>query len=136
DGRPRMAQSRRSRFLDWLWFFIFAAASSLWCVGAAGRLGATFDEPVYISRGLDCWRSGSHQGLIRLGTMPLPIDLQTLPLYLVERWYGICLDGSSDLQALLTLARGMTLLFWWLLLIYARLCGRQLAGAWGGRLAV
>src|SRR5439155_8255877 len=45
-------------------------------------------------------------------------------------------DASSDLQVLLPLARGMTLLFWWLLLVYARLCGRQLAGAWGGRMAV
>ena len=37
-------------------------ASSIWCVTAAARLGPTFDEPLYITRGLERWRTGSHAG--------------------------------------------------------------------------
>ena len=72
-------------WLDWLWI----AAASLWCVTAADRLGATFDEPLYRAHGLEGWRSGGHAGLLRLGTMPLPADLQTLPIYAYERWQGV-----------------------------------------------
>src|SRR5262249_32276034 len=68
-------------------FPICAILSSIWCVTASTKLGATFDEPVYIARGLEGWRTSSHAGLMRLGTMPLPIDVQTLPLHLYERWH-------------------------------------------------
>jgi hypothetical protein len=121
---------------DWLWFLAFAVASSAWCLTAAAEIGATFDEPVYVERGLQGWRSGSRSGLIRLGTMPLPPDLDTLPLYLWERWHGVTFDPVRDLPELLPWARACTLVFWWLLLVYARLAGRSLAGPWGGRLAV
>jgi hypothetical protein len=132
-----MTESRTdSRLFDWLWFFTWAVGSSIWCWTAARNLGATFDEPVYVARGLECWRTGSHHGLMQLGTMPLPVDLDTLPLYVWERWHGIQLDPEADLPRLLPWARAGTLVFWWLLLVYARLSGRQLAGPWGGRLAV
>jgi hypothetical protein len=68
--------------------------------------------------------------------MPLPVDVDTLPLYLWERWHGIRLNPDEGLERLLPWARLGTLAFWWLLLAYARLAGRQLAGVWGGRLAV
>jgi hypothetical protein len=68
--------------------------------------------------------------------MPLPADLDTLPLYLWERWHGVTFDPVRDLDSLLPSARACTLVFWWLLLFYARLAGRSLAGPWGGRLAV
>jgi hypothetical protein len=122
--------------VDWLWFLAWGIASSLWCWTAAQELGATFDEPIYVRRGLDGWRTGSHQGLLQLGTMPLPVDVGTLPLYLWERWHGIRLDPVGDLEQILPWARAGTLVFWWLLLFYVRLAGRQLAGPWGGRLAV
>jgi hypothetical protein len=121
---------------DWGWFLALAVGSSVWCVTAAARLGATFDEPVYVERGLQGWREGSHRGLLRMGTMPLPTDLDTLPLYLWERWHGVTFDPVHDLPQLLPWARACTLVFWWLLLFYARLAGRSLAGPWGGRLAV
>jgi hypothetical protein len=129
-------EGRGGRVLDGLWFLICGVASSLWCLTAAGELGATFDEPVYIARGLEHWRTGSHSGLMQLGTMPLPVDLDTLPLYLWERWHGICLDPVEDLPGLLPWARAGTLLFWWILLGYGWLAARDLAGPWGGRLAV
>jgi hypothetical protein len=118
------------------WFLFWAVASSIWCVTAATRLGATFDEPVYVERGLEHWRTGSHAGLMQLGTMPLPIDLDTLPLSLYERWHHITLDPDHDLKKLLPWARAGTLVFWWLLLGYGWLAARQVAGPWGGRLAV
>jgi hypothetical protein len=121
---------------DLLWLVACGLLSSAWCVTAARELSATFDEPIYIKRGLHGWRDSSHQGLLRLGTMPLPIDVETLPLYLWERWHGTTLDPEKGLNQVLPWARAGTLFFWWLLLGYAMLTGRALAGSWGGRLAV
>jgi len=115
---------------------VFGLASSLACVTAAHRLSATFDEPVYLEKGLEAWHTGSHHGLIRLGTMPLPADMQTLPLYLAERWRGQPWDLQRDFRLLLPWFRLGTLAFWWILLVYALRIGRALAGRWGGRLAV
>ena len=124
------------RVLDLAWFLAWGLASSLWCVSAAGQLSATFDEPFYVARGLEFWRTGSHSGLLRKGTMPLPVDLSTLPLYLWERWHGVQFDPVSDLDRMLPWARATTLCFWWLLLAYGWLAARRLAGPWAGRLAV
>jgi hypothetical protein len=121
---------------DWLWFLAFGLASSVWCVLAAFQLGATFDEPVYLQRGLEGWRTGSHQGLLRLGTMPLPVDVCTLPLSLWERWGGTPLDPVGDEEHLLPWARMGTLIFWWLLLTFGWRIGWLLAGRWGARLGV
>lgn len=124
------------RIGNWCWVIACGLLSSYGCLLTAREIGATFDEPLYVARGIECWRTGSHRGLIKLGTMPLPIDVQTLPLYLAERWTGIAWDAKADLARLLPWARAGTLLFWWLLLIYAFLAGRELAGVWAGRLAV
>jgi hypothetical protein len=118
------------------WFLFWAAASSAWCFTAASQLGPTFDEPIYVTRGLEDWRNSTKSGLLQLGTMPLPIDLQTLPLYLWEQVSGTTFDLSNDLDGILIYCRAVTLLFWWLLLWYARLIGRSLGGPWAGRLAV
>jgi hypothetical protein len=125
------------RFWDWLWFLAFAIASSAWCITASGRLTATFDEPIDLERAMQWWRTGSHRPLLRVGAMPLPMDVATFPLYVWERWHGVQLDLIDvDVASALPWARLGTLLFWWLLLFYGRLAGRQLAGPWGGRLAV
>lgn len=121
---------------DWLWFLVCAVVSSILCLVGARRIGATFDEPVYIQTGLQCWRTLSHTGLIQLGTMPLPIDIQTLPLYLYECISGSRFDLSADPVGTLAWARAGNLVFWWLLLWYGRLIARRLGGAWAGRLAV
>lgn len=121
---------------DWWWCVLWALLSAAWCLSAAGELSATFDEPLYIARGLDRWRSGSVGGLLRLGTMPLPIEVQTLPLSLAERWRGVPFDVARDLDRLLPWARAMNLAFWFVLLAYAYWAGCALAGAWGGRLAL
>jgi hypothetical protein len=68
--------------------------------------------------------------------MPLPYDLATLPLYLVERWRGVPFDAMADFEHLLPVARAAMLVFWWVLLAYGRAGGRQIGGPWGGRLAV
>ena len=126
-----------SRLFDWLWFFGFAIGSSIWCLAAAAELGATFDEPIYMKAGLECWRNGTHAPLLRMGTMPLPADLATLPLYLYEQATGTQFDfRAGDRSEPLFWARTTTLLFWWQLLFFARLLGRHFAGDWGGRLSV
>jgi hypothetical protein len=128
---------KNERLRDWFWFLAWGMASSVWCVTAASQLSATFDEPIDLHRGMEWWRTGSHRSLLRVGAMPLPMDIDTLPLYVWERWHGVRFDLiDADVDKLLPWARTGTLLFWWLLLFYARLAGRQLAGPWGGRLAV
>jgi hypothetical protein len=133
---PKDAAWKRNLIADAVWFLVWAVASSVWCITAAAQLGATFDEPVYILRGLEHWRTGSAGGLLRMGTMPLPADVDTLPLYLWERWHGVTLDPQQQWEQLLPWARGSTLVFWWLLLAYAWKTGRLFGGPWGGRLAV
>lgn len=127
---------QRGRWADWAWFLAWAVGSSAWCLGAARELGATFDEPVYVACGLTGWRTGSRAPLMKLGTMPLPIDVTTLPLYLWERYHGVTIDPEADLARVLPWARAGTLLFWWLLLGYGWRAGAQLGGRWGARLAV
>jgi hypothetical protein len=126
----------RAKLCDWLWFLGFAVVSSAYCITSAGQSGATFDEPIYIERGLDHWRTGSASGLLHLGTMPLPADLATLPLYVWERWHGQPIEPARDWERILPWARATTLVFWWLLLFYAWRCGHLLSGPWAGRLAV
>ncbi|HEY7329722.1 MAG TPA: hypothetical protein VH592_18960 [Gemmataceae bacterium] len=126
----------KGRLLEGGWLLFWIIASSIWCVSASARLSATFDEPTYISLGLESWRTGSYKPLIDLGTMPLPPLVQTLPLHFWERWRGENFNPPRDLDRLLPIARLATLPFWWLLLIYGWLAGRQMAGVWGGRLAL
>ena len=121
---------------DWLWFLVCGLASSLWCLTVARQLSATFDEPIYLEQGLRAWRTGSHQGLIHLGTMPLPIDVQTLPIHIWERLHHTHFDLANNLTQPLMWARAGNLVFWWLLLAYGLLNARRLGGPWAGRLAV
>lgn len=124
------------RNIDLVWLLTFGIASSAWCLTAAPRLGATFDEPFYVKAGLTSWRTGSNKLLMRAGTMTLPVDVQTLPVHLWERLRGYEFDPEADLHTVLPLARATNLVFWWLLLIYAMRLGRTFGGVWGGRLAV
>jgi hypothetical protein len=127
---------KTARLGDWLWFLAWALASSVWCVTAAVELGVTFDETIYVEQGFHRWRTGNHGNYMGPGTMPLPVDVETLPLYLWECWRGVPFDPRDDLEQLLPVARVTALVFWWLLLAYSLRMGRCLAGRWGGRLAV
>ncbi|HTU18607.1 MAG TPA: hypothetical protein VMG10_11150 [Gemmataceae bacterium] len=131
-----MADRWKRRLLESGWLLFWIIASSAWCISASARLSATFDEPTYIRLGLESWRTGSYKSLLDLGTMPLPPRIQTFPLHLWERWSGETFDPVQDLDRLLPAARLAALPFWWLLLVYGWLAGRQMAGAWGGRVAV
>lgn len=126
--------NRRERLVNALWFFTFALASSFWCWTATDRLSATFDEPVYVLTGLQHWRTGSYQGLIKLGTMPLPVDVETLPLYVWERWSGQQVDHGSEFA--FRVARSASLVFWLLLLVYVWRLSKLLGGSWAARIAV
>lgn len=118
-----------------LYLVSLAVLSSAYCLSATQRLGPTFDEPTYLENGLAHWRTGSSKGLMRLGTMPLAIDVQTLPLAIRERSTGKPYELPRDLEGMLPVARRTSLVFWWILLGYGYLAGRQLAGFWGGPLA-
>ncbi|MEP6822875.1 MAG: glycosyltransferase family 39 protein, partial [Chthoniobacterales bacterium] len=130
------ANDRKLTLLDVSWLLFFGAASAWWCVTAAYALSATFDEPTYLQLGLEHWCTWATKPLMRLGTLPLAIDLQTLPLFLWEKWRGVPIDPVSDLPWALPWTRIVTLAFWWTLLVYAWRAGRALAGPWAGRLAV
>ena len=126
----------RARWTDGLWLLAFGLASSAWCLTAAAQVGATFDEPLYVKGGLVSWRTGSNKLLMRAGTMPLPVDVQTLPVYLWEQSRGHEFDPVADLHTVLPVCRAGNLVFWWLLLVYTMRLGRTFGGTWGGRLAV
>jgi hypothetical protein len=126
----------RTRGFDLLWLIAFGIASSAWCLSAAQKLGATFDEPFYLNAGLTSWRTGSNKLMMSAGTMPLPVDVQTLPVYLWERTRGEEFHAYQDIATILPVARAANLAFWWMLLVYAMRLGRTWGGAWGGRLAV
>lgn len=128
---------RRTWWWSVAWLLIWGGVSSVWCLTAAGDLGATFDELVDLANGLDFWRTGGHWKLLRLGAMPLPSDLGSLPIYLWERAHGVEVDlRHGDQTVFLWWARSTMLVFWWLLLTYAMIVGTSLAGPWAGRLAV
>lgn len=129
-------QSAENRAADVAWLLVCVVVSSLAIIAAGRQLGVTFDEPFYIAQGLEFWRTGSHARLMSKGTMPLAVDLATLPLRVWELWSGIRFDPVADLARVLPVARTVTLVFWWLLLTYGWLAGRSLGGPWGGRLAV
>ncbi len=128
--------SWKSCLFDWGWFLAVALASSAWCLLAAATVGYTFDEQPDLDNALDFWRTGSHYQLLRVGAMPLPMDLAALPIYLRELHTGVPVHFSEgDHADLLFQARAMTLIFWWLLLFYARRVARLVGGPWAGRLA-
>ncbi len=131
-----MTERAKGRVLEGIWITLCLVASSAWCVSAAANLGATFDEPTYLALGLESWQTGSSKRLLDLGTMPLPPHVQTLPLHLRERLLGERVDPVGELESALTVARMGNLPFWWLLLFYGWLAARQIAGPWGGRLAI
>jgi hypothetical protein len=108
--------------------FVFAAFfASLPFVVASHESSATFDEPFYLDAGLTSWRTGSNKMLMKAGTMPLPVELQTLPLHLGEsREFG---DG-------LRVARRVNLAFWFALLAFGFAVAKQFAGSTVARWAV
>lgn len=126
----------RDRMIDVVGWLLVAALSTAWCLTAGPELGATFDEPDHIREGLRSWRSGSNKQLMTWGAMPLPIDVQTLPLYVIERWRGQPYEEIIDLKVMMPIARMATLPFWWLLLLYVMRWGRWLGGPWAGRVAL
>src|SRR5690348_1543606 len=113
---------------DGLWFLFWGALSTCWCITAANQLSATFDEPFQLEESLRAWRTGSFKTLLDVGTMPLPLWVNSGPLYLWERWRGQPFDFRTELETLLPVARTAALAFWWLLLGYGWAAGRQIAG--------
>ena len=125
-----------SRWIDLLWLLICGIASSVWCLTASARLSSTFDEPFYLESGLHAWRTGSNERTLRVGTMPLPVHVETLPLFIWERARGTPFDIDREMDQMLPVARAANLIFWWLLLLYGFRLGVLYGGRWGGRLAV
>ena len=82
--------------LDFAWLLAVIGLSSAACLASGAELGATFDEPFYIEKGLDGWRTGSYRALMRAGTMPLPVDAQTLPIYLMECNRGYPVEPARE----------------------------------------
>jgi hypothetical protein len=124
------------RRLDVAWLLLWGVLSSAWCLSAARELSAAFDEPYYLRWGISSFRTGSNWELMKAGTMPLPVDVEYLPIYLWERARGEPFDLDCDFHTILPYARAMNLVFWWLLLMYGMLVARSFGGEWAGRFAV
>jgi hypothetical protein len=128
--------SRHTTLWDWLWLIAFGLASSAACIVAAGQVGVTFDEPTYLEHGLNFWHTGSHRSLLKLGTMPLPVDVQTLPIAVTEWVRGERYELSKDFARVIVWMRYGNLAFWWMLLYFGMQLARDLGGPWAGRIAV
>lgn len=127
---------QRTVWFDRGWLILWGIISSVWCLTAAERLSATFDEPHYLKHGLHAWRSGSYFMLLRGGTMPLPMDVQMLPVFVWELVRGEPINLDAQFGAVLQVARAMNLLFWWLLLYFSWRLANRFGGPWAGRLAI
>lgn len=110
--------------------------SSAWILSCVPHLSATFDEPFYLNVGLTSWRTGKNKLLMKAGTMPLPVDVQTLPLYLMERNRGSEWDFRSEFNDALMMARRMNLIFWGLLLFSGWRLARRMGGPFAGIIAL
>jgi hypothetical protein len=62
------------------------------------------DEPFYVRAGLESWRTGSNRALMKAGTMPLPVDVQNIPIYLCEQIRGEPFDTTRDFHTILPYA--------------------------------
>lgn len=124
----------RERLVDLGWLAWWGVVATAWCWSAGHELGPTYDEPNYVRAGLENWRNLNHRELLRLGTMPLPAEVQMLPLRLAEMLTEA--KPEEELRAWLPMARLGTAVFVWLLLWAALRLGGLYGGTWGGRLAV
>ncbi|MCE9530259.1 MAG: glycosyltransferase family 39 protein [Planctomycetes bacterium] len=124
------------RWFDRSWLICWGLVSSIWCFTAADHLSATFDEPHYIKHGLHAWRSGSYHMLLRGGTMPLPTDVELLPVYVWEQVRDRPFNLDTEFATVLRTARASNLFFWWMLLYFSWRLGRRFGGPWAGRFAV
>jgi hypothetical protein len=119
----------------WVWLTAWTLASGAWCLTAAQELGATFDEPLYLEAGLKSWHSLNHKELLFAGTMPLPSEICTFPLFVCEMLQRRPIDLQGDFDHWLPIARSGTLLFWGVLLLAGFWCGLQWGGLAAGWLA-
>src|SRR5262245_50509405 len=77
---------RPMRRFDVVWLLFWGILSSAWCLSAAPKLSATFDEPYHVHSGLDSWRTGSNREHLKAGRAPLPIDVEFLPIYIWDQF--------------------------------------------------
>jgi hypothetical protein len=118
---------------DWAWLVLWGIVSSMWCFAAEQTLGPTYDEPFYFRAGMECWRVKNHKALMDAGTMPLPVEAQTLLVCVLARLARV---DPMDFTFWLPTLRLVTLAFWWTLLAAVLICARRWGGSWAGRLAV
>jgi hypothetical protein len=126
--------SGRERLVNLGWLLLWGAIATAWCWSAGYKQGITYDEPFYVRGGLTNWRVLNHRELLLLGTMPLPAEVQMLPLRLAE--IVASADPEHDMHKWLPIARMGTVLFVWILLWASFRLGALYGGTWGGRLAV
>ena len=131
-----MQHPDRILFRDYLWLFVALGLSSAWCLTAGQRLGATFDEPVYLQRGTRRLADGQPSWAAAFRHHAAAWRCANAAALSHRARVGTAVEPGHRLFAALVIARAMTLLFWWLLLIYGFRAGRMIGGRWGGNLAV
>lgn len=127
-------QTRGRVWPEILLVLLVMSFASAYCIATGSATGMTWDEWYYTQAGLDGWRDGEIYRLMVTGTMPLAIDVQTLPLYWLERYSGE--RWPNDPSVLLRPARAASLVFVWIMLGAGYGLGWHYAGRLGGRLAL
>jgi len=124
------------RWTDRAWLGFCFIASSIYCLLTASSIGATFDEPLDLRAAMHFWHTGSMAPLLNMGAMPLPCLVCTFPVFIAECLRGEPFNTWTDFHDFLPMARAMTLLFWWVLLLYSWKIARTIGGRWAGFLTV
>lgn len=127
----------RKRTKSWEWAIIglLGLVGSTAVVTSSRRIGGTFDEFFYLDAGLERWRTGSNFRLLAAGTMPLPVDVATLPVYVAENWRGRPWSLADEYREVLTIARLPNLGFYWMILLIGWRLARRLGGQNAGIVA-
>ncbi len=123
------------RLTDLVWLGAILWGSSIFVAETSSQLSATFDETFYLKSGMTFWRDRTNAELMRAGTMPLPMHVQSLPVYLWEQFREKPFDTTEDYGQILSVMRSTNLLFWWLMLVYVYRMGLLFGNQWVARIA-
>jgi Dolichyl-phosphate-mannose-protein mannosyltransferase len=119
--------------MDIAGLIVLLIAGSAWCWMTADRVGLTYDEPIYLIEGRRGWIDSTSTHLLKHGTMPLPIDVQSM----LPSYFSVApVDPPTEyILSQYRLARRANIVFWWVLIVHVGLLGWQLGGPWSGRIA-
>ncbi len=119
-----------------IWVTSCGIFATIYIVTAAPHLGSTFDEPLYVEEEVGISTGKSMGNLLHVGTMPLPMHIQSTALKIHRLFTGKQLNIETNYEEILRISRLGNLPFLWLLLIFSFRLAKNFGNSWSGRLTV